>query len=251
MGNVLHKNSSYLIAHGDDELPPAEHDRLDRLLARRQAGEPLAYLTGWCGFWTLDLTVTPDVLVPRPDSETLVSSVLNELPSATSYRIADLGTGSGALALALASERRHWQLVGTEASDPALAVAEANRQRLGLDNAMFCTGEWFAALGNERYDAIITNPPYVATDDPNLAADVHRFEPNAALFAGSDGLDALRTIIDGAHRHLTTGGRLFVEHGFDQAVAVGELMTRAGFEHVTRVADLAGHPRVTFGLLAH
>ena len=197
--------------------PQAEQYRL--LLARRSAGEPLAYLTGSREFWSLPLTVSPDVLVPRPETELLVERALALHPAATG-RVADLGTGSGAMALALASERPHWHILATDLSQPALAVARANAARLGLRNVEFRHGAWFEPLARERFDLLVSNPPYIAADDAARAR--RRCASNRCRRSrpGGDGLTALRTLVRGAPSHLAGQGWLLLEHGATQAAAV-------------------------------
>lgn len=244
LAQVLGKPRSHLIAHGDDALSAADAAAFDELVARRRGGEPVAYLTGSKGFWSLDLAVTPAVLVPRPETELLVELALARLPPEAGPRAADLGTGSGAIALALASERPRLAVVATDAHPAALAVARSNAARLQLGNVEFREGDWFGAFAaGERFDLLVSNPPYVAAGDPHLAALGH--EPRAALAAGEDGLDALRRIAAGAPAHLLPGGHLLLEHGAEQGAAVRKLFQDAGFEDIETHPDLAGHDRVT------
>lgn len=216
------------------------------MIRSRQGGRPVAQLTGRREFWSLDLAVTPDVLTPRPDTETLVERVLACLPQTGTARVLDLGTGSGAVALAIATERPDFAIVATDQSAAALAVARRNAESTGL-RVRFATGDWFAAVSGERFDAIVSNPPYL--DDGELAAagpDL-AFEPRVALTAGADGLAAIRIIVAGAPDHLLPGGWLLLEHGAGQAPAVRGLLARTGFGQVATTADLAGLPRVTEG----
>ncbi len=217
-------------------------------LQRRRAGEPVAYILGQQGFWKLDLEVAPHTLIPRPDTELLVEAAL-ELQAATPAKVLDLGTGTGAIALALAHDRPAWQVTAVDRVDEAVALAERNRQRLGLGNVQVLVSHWFGALGGQRFDLIISNPPYIAVADPHLAAGDVRFEPSSALVAGADGLDDLRLIVDQAPEHLLPGGRLLLEHGYDQAEAVRRLMTERGFAEVESRRDLGGHERITLGRL--
>ena len=218
-------------------------------LQRRSAGEPVAYILGQQGFWKLDLEVAPHTLIPRPDTELLVEVALQLLP-ATPLQVLDLGTGSGAIALALASERPAWQVTAVDRVPEAVALAERNRQRLQLDNVMVRASHWFDALPAQRFDLIVSNPPYIAEQDPHLVAGDVRFEPSSALVAGNDGLDDLRLIIAQAPQHLLPGGWLLLEHGYDQAAAVRELLARQAFERIESRVDLGGHERISLGRLA-
>ena len=218
------------------------------LVRRRAAGEPVAYLTGRRGFWTLELEVTPAVLIPRPESELLVEQALAMLPPHRPARVADLGTGSGAIALAIAAERPGWEVVATDASADALAVARRNASRLGLVHVAFRLGDWAEALRpDERFAAIVSNPPYVADGDPRLAEGDLPWEPRAALVGGPDGLDAIRRLVAAAVPHLEAGGWLLLEHGAGQGEAVGGILGRAGLDGVRTVRDLAGLERVSGG----
>lgn len=243
---ALGVSRAWLLGHGEAAVAPAAHARFETLLARRLAGEPLAYLRGRHGFWSLQLEVTPAVLVPRPETERLVELALERMGA--HGRLADLGTGSGAIALALASERPQWRVVATDRSAAALAVAARNGARLGLP-VDWRLGAWLAPLAGERVDLIVSNPPYIGPDDPCLDGDGVRREPRAALVAGGDGLADLAAIAAAAPAHLTAGGRLLLEHGAGQAAAVRALLTQAGFVAVASHTDLAGQPRVTLGHL--
>ncbi|GAB3681613.1 peptide chain release factor N(5)-glutamine methyltransferase [Salinisphaera aquimarina] len=248
--HVLGVTASHLIVHGADPLNAADAARFDALVARRSAGEPVAYLTGRVGFWTLDLAVDSRVLIPRPDTETLVEAVLDRLDARTPLNVVDLGTGSGAIALALASERPTWRLTATDASSAALACAQANATRLGVANTAFSAGAWYAAIAGRRFDAIVSNPPYIASGDTHLAAPELTHEPQNALVAADHGIADLDTIIAGAPAHLNSSGAIFVEHGADQGEAVRALLAAAGFVGVASIQDLGRNERVSTGRLA-
>lgn len=217
-------------------------------LARRRGGEPVAYILGQQGFWKLDLEVAPHTLIPRPDTELLVEAAL-ELVPASPARVLDLGTGTGAIALALASECPAWQVTAVDRIEEAVALAERNRQRLRLENVQVRASHWFDSLDGQHFDLILSNPPYIAAEDPHLVAGDVRFEPSSALVAGSDGLDDLRTIIAQAPGYLLPRGWLLLEHGFDQAAAVRALLAEHGFVEVASRRDLGGHERISLGRL--
>ncbi|TXI28773.1 MAG: peptide chain release factor N(5)-glutamine methyltransferase [Aquipseudomonas alcaligenes] len=243
---VLGKPRSYLRTWPEHEPGAEQLAAFAALLERRRMGEPVAYILGHQGFWSLDLEVAPHTLIPRPDTELLVETAL-QLAPATPQRVLDLGTGSGAIALALASERGGWQVIGVDRIAEAVALAERNRLRLKLNNAEFRQSSWFDGLAGEHFDLILSNPPYIAADDRHLGEDDVRFEPLSALVAGVDGLDDIRQIIAQAPRHLQAGGWLLLEHGYDQAEAVRELLAAAGFTAVDSRRDLGGHQRISLG----
>ncbi len=247
LAHVLGVNRAWLIAHAADALDATGAAAFMALAKRRRDGEPVAYLTGTREFWGLALAVTPAVLIPRPETETLVELVLARLPADRPIAVLDLGTGSGALALAIAHERPHAQVTATDVSPDALAVAEGNARRLALGNVAFLRSDWYAAVPAVPFDAIVSNPPYVAAGDPHLADGDLRFEPAGALSPGGDGLGALRIIVGGARERLVPGGTLAVEHGHDQSEAVQALFAAAGFGGVVVARDLAGIPRVVAG----
>lgn len=238
---------AWLLTHDTDTLTAAQQQVFDGLCARRLAGEPVAYLTGRKEFYGLALHVDARVLDPRPDTETLVDWALEVLGDWPAPRIVDLGTGSGAIALALQHERRDAQVWAVDASADALAVARGNALRLGL-GVQFAQGSWLQVLAPEQiFDAIVTNPPYIAANDPHLSSLTH--EPLSALASGTDGLDDIRAIIDQAPAHLAPSGWLLIEHGWDQATAVQELLRAAGFAQVQSRNDLAGIARCTGGCM--
>ncbi|WP_220813012.1 peptide chain release factor N(5)-glutamine methyltransferase [Pseudomonas paralcaligenes] len=243
---ALGKPRSYLRTWPEHEPDDAQLATFSAMLERRRAGEPVAYILGHQGFWSLELEVAPHTLIPRPDTELLVETVLQLVP-ATPLRVLDLGTGTGAIALALASERGGWTVTGVDRIAEAVALAERNRQRLKLDNAEFRQSSWFEALAGERFGLIVSNPPYIAAQDRHLAEGDVRFEPLSALVAGADGLDDIRQIIGEAPQHLEVGGWLLLEHGYDQAEAVRALLSDAGFLAVESRRDLGGHERISLG----
>ena len=249
LAHVLRRDRAWLAAHATDVVERVDADAFARLAARRRDGEPVAYLTGRREFWGLTLAVDPAVLIPRPETETLVECALARLPQDRDVRVLDLGTGSGAIALALAHERPRARIVATDVSEPALALARANARQLGRHAIEFVQGAWFDGLPpNERFDAIVSNPPYVAAGDAHLEEGDVRFEPMSALVSGADGLDALRTIIASAGQYLVPGGSLVVEHGYDQADAVKALLEDAAFTGIERRRDLCGILRVAAGV---
>jgi release factor glutamine methyltransferase len=234
-----------LITRARDPLVPEHEERLQELLRRRARGEPVAYLTGKREFWSMELHVTPDVLIPRPETELLVEQALHRIPENEAWTIADLGTGSGAIALAIARERPCCRVLATDASPAALAVARANALQLAISTVEFRSGAWLSPLDGEMLDMIISNPPYVAENDPHLTAGDVRFEPHGALVSGADGLDAIRRIAANARRCLKPGGWLLLEHGSGQQSAVRELLIVHGHHSIRQHADLAGLDRVT------
>jgi len=245
---VLGRNRAWLVAHATDALGAADADAFAKLARRRREGEPVAYLTGQREFFGLSLAVDPSVLIPRPETETLVECALRKLPQQRASRVLDLGTGTGAIALAIAHARAEARVVAVDRSEAALTVARDNARRLALTTVELVHGNWFDAVPpGDRYDVIASNPPYVAAGDPHLAEGDVRFEPTSALIAGSDGLDALRVIIAAAGRYLSPEGWLVVEHGHDQAGPVRALFKDAGFVSLESHRDLCGIPRVAAG----
>ncbi len=245
LAHALERSSAWLFAHGDDIIEADALDRFETLLARRAQGEPVAYLTGRRAFWSFELMVSADTLIPRPETELLVELALERLPVGAELRVADLGTGSGALALALAYERPQAQVLAVDVSPGALDIACANARELGLGNVAFRQGDWLQPLAGERFDLIVSNPPYIADADPHL--DALRYEPAPALSSGADGLDAIRIIASAAPAHLRSGGWLLLEHGRDQGDAVRALLQAAGFDRVETCRDLERRDRVTLG----
>jgi len=231
-------------------LPPQAGWAFQQLVMRRLKGEPIAYIRGQQEFWSLLFEVTPDVLIPRPETELLVERALTLIDPAAGVSVLDLGTGSGAVALAIATERKAARVVASDASKAALGIASRNAARLQATNITLLQGSWYAPVAGQRFDVIVSNPPYIAADDPDVDAEVRRHEPGMALFAGLTGLEALELIVREAPHHLHVDGGLLLEHGWKQAAAVRALLVRAGFVNVRSHADLAGHERVTEGRLA-
>jgi release factor glutamine methyltransferase len=245
LAHVLGLSRAALAARPELELTAAQAARLGQLAVRRAAGEPLAYLTGRREFWSLELDVTPDVLVPRPETEMLVEWALEALAGKPGPAVLDVGTGSGAIALAIAHERPDARVTGVDISEPALAVARGNAGRLGVANLQFVAGNWYEPVLATRFDVIVSNPPYLAAGDPALDALAH--EPRIALVAGDDGLRALEVICAGAGSRLAFGGCLLVEHGMAQGEQIRELMAESGLAGIETRSDLAGHERATRG----
>lgn len=271
LAHALGRPRTWLRAHADAPTCAGNATDFEKLVQRRLDGEPVAYLVGRREFWSLDLAIRPGVLIPRPDTETLVQAALEV--AGTDATVVDLGTGTGAVALALASERPHWRIVATEADPLAFDLARENAEALGLDDRieillaavrgsqirshdneenrgsdpMVANNPWFSALNGMRFDLIVSNPPYIAHDDPHLDHGDVRFEPRSALVSGPEGLDDIRAIIAGACDHLNAGGWLLLEHGHDQGARVAALLQDTGLTDIRHWHDLAGHTRVTGG----
>ncbi|KRG67348.1 peptide chain release factor N(5)-glutamine methyltransferase [Pseudoxanthomonas dokdonensis] len=247
LGHALQRDRAWLFAHARDPVPASAASALQDLLRRRLAGEPVAYLLGRRGFWTLDLEVSPDTLIPRPETELLVEQVLQRVAADSDGRLLDLGTGSGAIALAVASERPRMQVWASDASAGALAVARRNAASHGLERVQFRHGSWWQPFAGMRFDVIASNPPYIAAADPHLQRGDLRHEPASALSSGADGLDAIRAIVAGAPHHLNPHGWLLLEHGWDQGEAIRALLRDAGLQAVQTVQDLEARDRVSLG----
>ncbi len=289
--HVLNVNRAWLIAHEGDALQANNHEMFAALLKRRLSGEPMAYILGVREFYGLKLKVTPDTLIPRPDTETLVEAALAKIPQnaqTPSFRrqqvtklrttessidetdsdlrqndkvwnddlrildlkILDLGSGTGAIALAIAKHRPQAHVTALDASQAALDIAIENAQNLNIPNVKFILSDWFSALTNEKFDVIVSNPPYIEASDAHLQQGDLRFEPRSALASGADGLDAIRHIIKDAPPHLNPHGWLMLEHGYNQASKVAALLKQAGFSDISHAKDLSGIERVTIGRLA-
>ena len=246
LSHVLLQPRSRLKSHPEEIASAAASRDFRQLVARRVSGEPLAYIVGYRHFWTLQLTVTPAVLVPRPETELLVERALAVRP-APSARVVDLGTGSGAIALALASERPQWEVTATDVSEDALAVARANARQLALERVEFLHGSWFAPLAGRRFDLIVSNPPYIGAGEPEMQSPTLRYEPRGALSPGAGALASLVAIVDAAPLHLEPGGWILLEHGSSQGPDVARELVGRGFGHVRSHRDLAGHDRMTEG----
>ena len=264
--HALNVNRAWLIAHEYDALQPNApghplsnspsefdspciHAVFEALLRRRLNGEPIAYILGYREFYGLKLKVTPDTLIPRPDTETLVDAALAKISQDQPYQILDLGTGTGAIALAVAHNRPQTFVTAVDASVGALKIAKENAQNLNITNIKFVQSDWFGALQNEKFDLIVTNPPYIEQNDVHLTQGDLRHEPITALASGHDGLDDIRQIIVHAPQHLNPHGWLMLEHGYNQAESVATLLKQAGFTEVGHALDLAGIQRVTLGRL--
>ncbi|AHX12173.1 SAM-dependent methyltransferase [Dyella jiangningensis] len=243
--HALGKPRSWLIAHADDELDSAHAAAFDALVKRRAGGEPVAYITGRRGFWSLDLEVTPATLIPRPETELLVELALDRLPATGATRVADLGTGSGAIALAIARESRAAHVMATDASAEALVVAQRNAAAQRIANVTFAQGDWLSPLRGQTFDVIVSNPPYIEADDPHLGQGDLRFEPMSALASGADGLDDIRRIVTDARTHVKPGGWLLIEHGWNQGATVRALLEQGGYHDVFTAQDLEQRDRVT------
>jgi release factor glutamine methyltransferase len=247
LGLITGRSRTYLLAFGETRLSDAELDQLEQLLARRERGEPVAYLTGQREFWSLPLAVSPATLIPRPDSECLVEQGLARLP-AEPCRILDLGTGTGAIALALASERPDATVTALELIPEAVALARSNAQNLAIDNVTVLQSDWFSALEpGQCFDLIVSNPPYIDAEDPHLSLGDVRYEPKSALVAADKGLADLQLLITEARHWLQPGGWLLLEHGWRQGEAVRELFNCAGYDRVETHRDYGGNERLTAG----
>lgn len=246
LGFVLQKNSAWLLAHSNDELPLPSQEKFLALLERRIAGEPIAHVIGSRGFWTLDLSVTSDTLIPRPETELLVELAISKCVSDKKLRILDLGAGTGAIALAIASECKNAEVIAVDKSIGALEVARENGRRNNLQ-VEFIQSDWFVGLAGKKFDLIVSNPPYIPDQDPHLLQGDLRFEPIAALASGTDGLDDIRLIIVQAPQYCMPAAWLMIEHGFDQGEAIRALFSEAGFVNIEVVQDLEQRDRVTIG----
>lgn len=247
LAHALEQDRTYLHTWPEKELTPEQQQTFQQLIKRRLNGEPVAYITGYREFWDMTLQVTPDTLIPRPETELLVETVLEKIPPDAQWNIADLGTGSGAIALAIARERPRCQVTATDNSATALDVAKANAQRLGIHNVRFIEGHWFQPIEYEQFEIIVSNPPYVHPHDPHLQKGDLRFEPTQALQSIPDGMRDIRIISNAARGHLTPPGWLILEHGYDQGTAVMERLQELGYVDVSVVDDLSHNERICMG----
>lgn len=244
IAHVLEKQRSYLRAFSETRLNQQQSDTLNTLLQRRLQGEPIAYITGHREFWSLDLITTEHTLIPRPETELLVELTLNAIPESSAQLIADLGTGSGAIALAIAQARPQCTIIASDVSAATLDVAKQNATNLQLTNIQFFCSDWFNVLPQQKYDIIVSNPPYIATNDAHLTQGDIRFEPEIALSSGIDGLNAIRHIIQTAPDYLVDDGRLLLEHGYDQQEKILSLINEHHYAEITCHQDLSGQDRV-------
>lgn len=253
--HALNVSRAWLISHESDALQPNIHEAFIALISKRLNGEPIAYILGYREFYGLKLKVSSDTLIPRPDTETLVDSALAKIPQHEKSHILDLGTGTGAIALAIAKHRPNALVTAADASQAALDIAIENANNLEITNVKLVLSDWFSTFANinsgEKYDVIVGNPPYIEQNDAHLAKGDLPWEPISALVAGHDGLDDIRSIIKHAPLHLNPHGYLMLEHGYNQAEAVADLLKQAGFSEISHVQDLAGINRVTLGRLAN
>ena len=245
LAHALERDKTYLYTWPDRELTAAQQQVFESLLAQRQKGVPIAYLVGEKEFWSLPIKVSSDTLIPRPDTELLVQLGLELFDSDSPRTIADLGTGTGAIALALAHERSRWQVLGADISPQIVALAEQNRVAFQLMNLRFVVSDWCSALPKQAFDLILGNPPYIAADDPHLLCGDVRFEPKTALVSEEDGLHDIKCIATQAKDHLKLQGFLLLEHGCQQAQAVREILSAAGYSNMKTFQDLAGLDRAT------
>jgi len=253
LAHSLQKNRTWLVTWSDKHLIQSEVDDFNRLLNRRLQGEPIAHITGTREFWSLDLQVSRDTLIPRPETELMVEQILQRYPQSTGMSLLDLGTGSGAIALALASEHPGWNIVATDKSTAALNIAKQNAQQLALKNIHFIAGSWFEPLNDlspdkRQFDIIASNPPYIPDTDPHLSQGDVRFEPLSALASGDDGLDDIRHICQQATAFLKSSGMLIIEHGFDQKSEIQAIFTDSGYINIEQINDLSGQPRLCIGI---
>lgn len=247
LSETLQVYRTYLHTWPEKKVTERQQLQFENYIKRREKGEPVAYIVGHQAFWKLDLIVNRHTLIPRPETELLVELILEKFPEDSEIHIADLGTGSGAIALALANERPVWNIMAIDASEEALIIAQQNADRYQLENVHFAQGHWCDDLPENNFHVIVSNPPYVSEDDPHLLQGDLTFEPRSALVADREGLGAIEAIINSSRAHLRCHGCLLLEHGYQQGEAVIKLMKEAGFCEISKHFDLAGHWRVTTG----
>lgn len=245
--HVLNKPKTFLYTYPDYHLAAAELETFQELLQQRYDGKPIAYIIGKQAFWTFELKITADVLIPRPETESLVEKVLEILAKDKPCKVADLGVGSGAIAIALALERPLWHITATDISSKALALAQANAEHLGVISIQFQCSDWGEMLEENSYDCIVTNPPYIAEDDPELEENVKKFEPKQALISGETGLECIEAIIKTAKMLLKPGGYLLLEHGYRQHAVIKQLLEKYGYINISTYKDFSGHFRISAG----
>jgi len=253
LAHSLKKTRTWLATWSDQPLSETDVLAFNLLLKRRLSGEPIAHITGSREFWSLELHISKDTLIPRPETELMVEQILELYPQSSNIKLLDLGTGSGAIALAVASERPNWSIIATDQSTAALKIARLNAQRLELHNINFVSGNWFEALNhlppeNQLFDIIASNPPYIPQSDPHLSQGDIRFEPLSALASGADGLDDIRLICKQALTHLTPEGMLILEHGYDQKSEIHNIFQLLTYKNICQYSDLAKQPRISSGL---
>lgn len=247
LAHILGCSRTALRTWPDQELTQDQQTAFQQVTQRRMKGEPVAYLTGQREFWDMMLQVSPDTLIPRPETELLVETALEKIPADAKWNIADLGTGSGAIALAIARERPGCQITATDNSAAALTVAKANAQKLSITNVRFIEGHWFQPIENDQFKMIVSNPPYIHPSDPHLRQGDLRFEPEEALQSVPDGMKDIRIISNAARGHLVPPGWLILEHGFDQGPIIARRLAELGYENVTVMKDLSHHERICVG----
>jgi release factor glutamine methyltransferase len=247
--HILGKSRTYLYTWPDTSLSPEQREHYQTAVLKREQGEPVAYILGTKSFWTLDLKTSEHTLIPRPETEGLVEAALNIGDANSAYTVCDLGTGTGAIALALASERPRWAITGVDRIPEAVQLAQENAKRLGLGHVNFKQSFWFSQLQQDKFDLIVSNPPYVETNSPYLVEGDVRFEPQSALTSGDDGLDDIRYIVEHTPTYLKSNGWLMLEHGFEQHQAVAKIMENADFVDIQALEDLNRYQRITIGKL--
>ncbi|MDI1352514.1 MAG: peptide chain release factor N(5)-glutamine methyltransferase [bacterium] len=245
--HLLVKNRAYLYAHPEAELDQTQYDQYMQQITERSQNKPIAYLTGEREFWSLSLKVTPDTLIPRHETEKLIELTLELMQHKSQVNLLDLGTGSGAISLALACEKPHWQIDACDLSEEALIVAKENAQQLGITNVTFYHSNWYQSLPKKKYDVIVSNPPYIAENDPHLKQGDVSFEPLSALVSGQDGLADLQYIITHSYEYLLPNGLLLVEHGYDQKFPINAILNQLGYTNISCWQDIQGQDRISGG----